>query len=152
MARLDAATGPFSYFRLIGNREATENLTTTITRIVIDQSEDLADCARSIEERARRVPVVVFASNHYAGYAPETARTLHRMLGLPEVVPLDAAADHAVRLIGRWGRVQPRSSSRGPRSSSARRTQGQVGSAGSGSPIGGRANDIRESRGPLSMR
>ena len=36
---------------------------------------------------ARRGPVVVFANNHYAGYAPETARELHRVLGIPEIVP-----------------------------------------------------------------
>ena len=87
MARLDAATGPLSYFRLIGNREATEKLTTTFNRIVIDKSEELAECDRAIEEMARRVPVVVFANNHFAGYAPETALELHRLLGIPELVP-----------------------------------------------------------------
>jgi uncharacterized protein YecE (DUF72 family) len=87
MARLDAATGPMSYFRLVGNREAVEKLTTTFNRIVLDRSEELAECARSIEEMARRVPVIVFANNHYAGFAPETARDLHRRLGLPEIVP-----------------------------------------------------------------
>jgi uncharacterized protein YecE (DUF72 family) len=87
VARLDAATGPMSYFRLIGNREAVEKLTTTFNRIVVDKSEELAGYARSIEEMARRVPVVVFTNNHYAGFAPETARELHRRLGLPEIVP-----------------------------------------------------------------
>jgi uncharacterized protein YecE (DUF72 family) len=87
MARIDAATGPLSYFRLIGNREAVEKLTTTFNRIVVDRSEELAECARSIEEMARRVPVVVVTNNHYAGFAPETARELHRLLGIPEIVP-----------------------------------------------------------------
>jgi uncharacterized protein YecE (DUF72 family) len=87
LARIDAATGPLSYFRLIGNREAVEKLTTTFDRIVIDRSEELAECARSIEEMARRVPVVVFANNHFAGFAPQTARDLHRLLGMPELVP-----------------------------------------------------------------
>jgi uncharacterized protein YecE (DUF72 family) len=86
MARIDAATGPLSYFRLIGNREAVEKLTTTFDRIVIDRSEELSECARSIEEMARRVPVVVFTNNHFAGYAPQTARDLHRLLGVPEIV------------------------------------------------------------------
>jgi uncharacterized protein YecE (DUF72 family) len=87
MARIDPATGPLSYFRLIGNREAVEKLTTTFDRIVIDKSEELAECARSIEEMGRRVPVVVFANNHYAGFAPQTDRDLHRSLGVPELVP-----------------------------------------------------------------
>jgi uncharacterized protein YecE (DUF72 family) len=87
LARLDASTGPLSYFRLVGNREAVEKLTTTFNRIVVDKSTELAECSRSIEEMARRVPVVVFTNNHYAGFAPETARDLRRRLGLPEIVP-----------------------------------------------------------------
>jgi uncharacterized protein YecE (DUF72 family) len=87
MARIDAATGPLAYFRLIGHREAVEKVTTRFDRIVIDRSEELADCARSIEEMARRVPVVVFTNNHFAGFAPQTARELHRLLGMPEIVP-----------------------------------------------------------------
>lgn len=87
MARLDAATGPFSYFRLIGNREETEKLTTAFNRIVIDKSEELAECAHAIGEMADRVPVLVFANNHYAGYAPETAVELQRLLGIPAMVP-----------------------------------------------------------------
>src|SRR5262249_1579875 len=50
MARLDAATGPLSYFRLIGNREAIEKLTMTFNRVVLDKLEELAECARSIGE------------------------------------------------------------------------------------------------------
>ena len=74
IARLDPITGPMSYFRLIGNREAIEKLTPTFNKIVIDKSEEMAECARAIELMAEHVPVVVFANNHYAGFAPETAR------------------------------------------------------------------------------
>jgi uncharacterized protein YecE (DUF72 family) len=87
LSRIDAVTGPLSYIRLIGNREATEKLTTTLNRIVLDKSEELAECARSMEELARRVPVIAFTNNHYAGYAPETGRDLQRRLGIPEMVP-----------------------------------------------------------------
>jgi uncharacterized protein YecE (DUF72 family) len=87
IGRLDPVTGPLSYFRLIGNREAVEKLTPTFNRIVVDKAAELAECARVIEEIARRVPVVAFANNHYAGFAPETARALHRLLGIPDLVP-----------------------------------------------------------------
>jgi uncharacterized protein YecE (DUF72 family) len=87
MAGLDAVTGPLAYLRLIGNREETQKRTATFNRIVLDKSEELADCARSIAELAGRVPVVVFANNHYAGYAPETARELGRLLHIPELIP-----------------------------------------------------------------
>jgi uncharacterized protein YecE (DUF72 family) len=36
---------------------------------------------------AARVPVVVFVNNLYEGHAPETARRLRRLLGLPDPVP-----------------------------------------------------------------
>ena len=32
--------------------------------------------ARAIQVLRQRVPVVAFVNNHYAGYAPETARQL----------------------------------------------------------------------------
>ncbi len=87
IARLDPVTGPLSYFRLIGNREAIEKLTPTFNKIVVDKSEELAECAAAIRHLSERVPVVVFTNNHYAGFAPETARELHRLLGIPELVP-----------------------------------------------------------------
>jgi len=86
LGRLDPVTGPLSYFRLIGNREAIEKLTSTFNQIVVDKTEEMAECAMVIQDIARRVPVVVFTNNHYAGFAPETARELHRLLGIPELV------------------------------------------------------------------
>lgn len=87
VARLDPVTAPRSYFRLIGNREAIEKLTPTFNKIVVDKSEELAECAMTIEQLAERAPVVVFTNNHYAGFAPETARALHGLLGIPELIP-----------------------------------------------------------------
>ena len=87
MARLDAATGPLSYFRLIGNREAVEKLTTTFNRIVIDKSEDLAECAHSMEEIARRSTGRRLREQPLCGLCAETARELHRLLAIPEIVP-----------------------------------------------------------------
>jgi uncharacterized protein YecE (DUF72 family) len=87
LGRLDPLIGPLSYFRLIGNREAIEKLTTTFNRIVVDKSVELAECAQVIEVLAQHVPVVVFTNNHHAGFAPETARALHRLLGIPEPIP-----------------------------------------------------------------
>ncbi|MCA1685959.1 MAG: DUF72 domain-containing protein [Planctomycetia bacterium] len=86
-SRLDPVTGLFSFVRLIGDREAIEKITTSWDRQVIDRSAGLAATADVIRAVATRVPVVVFANNHYAGYSPETARRLRELLGLPEPVP-----------------------------------------------------------------
>ncbi len=84
---IDPITGPFSFVRLIGDREAIEKITQTWDKIVIDRSAPLAETARVIQKIARRVPVIVFANNHYAGHGPETVRQLRALLGQPDPVP-----------------------------------------------------------------
>ena len=42
---------------------------------------------RTIEAMAERVPVVVFANNDDAGLAPEMARAMQRILGIPGLIP-----------------------------------------------------------------
>lgn len=82
--RVDPVTGPFAFVRLIGDREAIEKVTTTWDKVVVDRTEELTRTAGLIRDLARRVPVFVFANNHYAGHSPETARQLRGLLGLPE--------------------------------------------------------------------
>jgi uncharacterized protein YecE (DUF72 family) len=74
--RLDAVTGPFAYLRLLGDREAVDALTPTLDHIVIDRGEQVAEDAQAIQVLRQRVPVVAFVNNHFAGYAPGTARQL----------------------------------------------------------------------------
>jgi hypothetical protein len=74
--RLDTLAGPFAHVRLLGDREAVDALTPTLDHIVIDHGEQVAEDARAIQVLRQRVPVVAFVNNHYAGYAPETARQL----------------------------------------------------------------------------
>ena len=84
---VDPVTGPLGIVRLLGDREAIEKVTTTWGQVVVDRSADIAEAAGVIEEMARRVPVAVFANNHYAGHSPATARQLRELLRLPEPVP-----------------------------------------------------------------
>jgi hypothetical protein len=72
--RLDVVTGPFGYLRLLGDWEAVDALTPTLDHIVIDRGAQVAEGARAIQVLRQRVPVVAFVNNHFAGYAPETAR------------------------------------------------------------------------------
>ena len=41
----------------------------------------MADDAQAIRILRQRVPVVAFVNNHFAGYAPETARQLVTLTG-----------------------------------------------------------------------
>jgi uncharacterized protein YecE (DUF72 family) len=86
-SRIDPVTGPLAFVRLIGDRQAIEKVTSTWDKTVVDRSTELAATAEVIRPIARRVPVLVFANNHYAGHSPETARELRGLLGLPEPEP-----------------------------------------------------------------
>ncbi len=84
VSTLDPITGPLAFVRLLGDREGIERITSTWGQIVVDRSESLTELAAVVDALARRVPVVVFANNHYAGHSPETARQLRRLLGQPD--------------------------------------------------------------------
>jgi uncharacterized protein YecE (DUF72 family) len=84
---LGVVTGPIGFVRLLGDRAGIEKITTTWDRIVVDRSAEMAETAEVIKTMAKRVPVVVFSTNHYAGNSPETARQLRRLLGLPDPTP-----------------------------------------------------------------
>jgi len=79
--RLDVVTGPFAYIRLLGDRQAVDELTKTLDHIVIDRGPEVEMDARAIQVLQQRVPVVAFVNSHYAGYAPETARQLQVLTG-----------------------------------------------------------------------
>jgi uncharacterized protein YecE (DUF72 family) len=85
--RLDPVTGPLAFVRLLGDRQGIERITTSWDRIVVDRSAELAETAGVVRAMARRVPVVVFAANHYAGFSPETVRQLRRLLEIPDPLP-----------------------------------------------------------------
>ena len=72
MPPLAAAVGQLH----VRGRAAVDALTPTLDHIVIDRSRQVADDAQAIRILRQRVPVVAFVNNHYAGYAPETARQL----------------------------------------------------------------------------
>jgi uncharacterized protein YecE (DUF72 family) len=78
--KLDVVTGPFAYVRLLGDREAVDKLTPTLDHIVIDRAEQVKADAEAIQLLAKRVPVVAFVNNHFAGFAPETLRQLAALL------------------------------------------------------------------------
>ena len=86
-ATIDPVTASFSFVRLLGDREAIEKIATTWDKVVVDRSAELTETTTIIEGLARRVPVAVFANNHYAGHSPTTVRDLRRLLGQHDPVP-----------------------------------------------------------------
>jgi uncharacterized protein YecE (DUF72 family) len=78
--KLDAVTGSFAYIRLLGDRAEVDRLTTTLDHIVVDRKDQIHADAEAIKLLAKRVPVLAFINNHFAGYAPETLRQLQQAL------------------------------------------------------------------------
>ncbi len=91
LERIDPVPGPLAFVRLLGDREAIEKITTTWDKPVVDKSGSLAETAHVVRTLARRVPVAVFANNHYAGHSPATARDLRALLGQDDPVPPERA-------------------------------------------------------------
>lgn len=79
--QFDPVTGDFAYIRLLGDRKEIEAITTSWSEEVIDRGERLGRWADLIGRLLdRRVKTFVYINNHYAGYAPETARRLSEMV------------------------------------------------------------------------
>jgi uncharacterized protein YecE (DUF72 family) len=81
--KFDAATGPFAYVRLLGDRVEVDKRTETLDHVVIDRGDQIRDDAQAIRLLSQRVPVLVFVNNHYAGYAPQTLEELQVSLAEP---------------------------------------------------------------------
>ena len=75
--KLDPVTTDFTYVRLLGDRKAIEQLTTTWEKEVVDQGERLQRWAGFLGRMMDRgVSTLVYVNNHYAGHGPATVRRL----------------------------------------------------------------------------
>jgi uncharacterized protein YecE (DUF72 family) len=78
---IDPVTTGFAYIRLLGDRKEIEAVTDRWDRIVIDRTERLMRWAAVIRQFLDNgLETMVYANNHYAGYAPDTAETLREMI------------------------------------------------------------------------
>jgi uncharacterized protein YecE (DUF72 family) len=66
----DPITADFTYVRLLGDRKGIEKETKVWNKVIVDRSRELTEW-RDILEKLK-VPIYVYANNHYAGYGPAT--------------------------------------------------------------------------------
>ncbi len=85
--RFPVDTGPFGYVRLLGDREAMEKVTKTWEKVVLDRSDRLAEIGAALQRMLLKQPMMVVASNHYAGHAPATINELASVMGRAQ--PID---------------------------------------------------------------
>jgi uncharacterized protein YecE (DUF72 family) len=73
----DPITADFTYVRWLGDRKAIEEQTKVWNRLVVDRSAELTEWAEVLGKV--RVPIYVYANNHYAGYSPATVEMFRNL-------------------------------------------------------------------------
>jgi uncharacterized protein YecE (DUF72 family) len=86
--KFDLITSDFTYVRWLGDRKGIEEKTTTWDKVIVDRKGDLSECISLLKKvQERRIMILAFANNHYAGHGPSTVE-LFRLWGderLPKV-------------------------------------------------------------------
>lgn len=71
--RCDPITADFAYVRWLGDRKEIEEKTKTWNRIVVNRTAELGDWVDVLKKVSeRRIQILAFANNHYAGFGPGT--------------------------------------------------------------------------------
>jgi uncharacterized protein YecE (DUF72 family) len=84
---LDLITADFTYVRWLGDRKGIEEKTRTWDRVIIDRQGDLFEWVGLLKKvHERRIMILAFANNHYAGNGPATVE-LFRSLWGAEALP-----------------------------------------------------------------
>lgn len=74
-------TTDFAYIRLLGDRKEIEAVTSRWDKVVIDRGDRLRRWAAVVTRfLMEEIETMVYANNHYAGFAPETADRLRAMI------------------------------------------------------------------------
>jgi uncharacterized protein YecE (DUF72 family) len=79
-ARVDPITADFAYVRWLGDRKGIELKTKIWDKIIVDRTAELnewVDVLKKVHER--RIQILAFANNHYAGYGPGTIEEFRKL-------------------------------------------------------------------------
>jgi len=87
--KFDLITADFTYVRWLGDRKGIEEKTTTWDKVIVDRQGDLSEWVSLLKKvQERRIMILAFANNHYAGFGPGTVDLFRRLWGIeaPRVV------------------------------------------------------------------
>jgi uncharacterized protein YecE (DUF72 family) len=74
-SRFDPITSDFTYVRWLGDRKGIEKETKTWDKTIVDRKAELIEWVELLKKvQKRRIQILAFANNHYAGHGPETLR------------------------------------------------------------------------------
>ncbi len=82
--KVDPVTADFVFVRWLGDRRKIEETADTWDRLVIDRTEDLLRWVPVFQDLLeRKLDVLAYFNNHYAGHAPASVRMLQDILAEP---------------------------------------------------------------------
>jgi uncharacterized protein YecE (DUF72 family) len=80
--KFDLITADFTYVRWLGDRKGIEEKTTTWDKVIVDRQGDLSEWVSLLKKiQERRIMILAFANNHYAGFGPGTVDLFRRLWG-----------------------------------------------------------------------
>jgi len=78
--RFDPITADFTYVRWLGDRKGIEEKTKTWNKIIVDRTADLGEWVEVLKKvQQRKIQILAFANNHYAGYGPGTIEEFKKL-------------------------------------------------------------------------
>ena len=81
-ARFNPITADFAYVRWIGDRKGIEEKTKTWDKVILDRTADLGEWVEVLKKvHERKIQILAFANNHYAGYGPGTIEEFRKLWG-----------------------------------------------------------------------
>jgi uncharacterized protein YecE (DUF72 family) len=80
--RFDPITADFAYVRWLGDRKGIEEKTKTWNKIIVNRTADLGEWVEVLKKvHERKIQILAFANNHYAGFGPGTLEEFRSLWG-----------------------------------------------------------------------
>lgn len=78
--KFDPITADFTYVRWLGDRKGIEEQTKVWDKIILNRTADLGEWVEVLKKvHERKIQILAFANNHYAGYGPGTVEQFREL-------------------------------------------------------------------------
>jgi len=82
LAKGDPITAEFTYIRWLGDRKGIEEESKSWDKTIVNRRRELEEWVEVCRNfNQRRISILAFANNHYAGHAPATVRLFRELWG-----------------------------------------------------------------------
>jgi uncharacterized protein YecE (DUF72 family) len=89
--QFDLITADFTYVRWLGDRKGIEEKTKTWDKVIVDRQGDLFEWVGLLKKaHERRIMILAFANNHYAGNGPATVEMFRNLWGVDALPKIQA--------------------------------------------------------------